>query len=265
MANTLSTCFTTENALQLYALGCKLCAPLKKKAMDYITLETRPVFSHALKEPKALAVLETEHTQELMGSDGLVLKEEDVYAVVVQWGKYQQSLPKPPGQPSSVAECIAPLLPCVRWSRMSHEALLAVGREGLVPGHFLTEYLLGTAEKHRPRTMTLRQVPEDSAKPFWVQHVYSPAHKVVVWQRPCTMGTLLSEEFEVGGLKFIIRATRNGDMMNLLLHHCQQPDMPPSQALVFARFSCLRTHLGGDKSSSALAKDAPFWLRCVSV
>ena len=194
-----------REALQLYALGCKLCAPLKKKAMDYITLETRPVFDHTLKEPKALAVLETEHMQELMGSDGLVLKEEDVHAVVVQRGKYQ-SLPKPPGQPSSAAECIAPLLLCVPWSPMLHEALLAVGREGLVPGHFLTEYLLGTAEKHRPRTLTLRQVCEDSAKPFCVQHVHSPAHKVVVWQRPCTMGTLSSEEFEVDGLKFIISA-----------------------------------------------------------
>ena len=124
VAQALAAGLTPANALQLYAVGCTYAPPLRAKAFAYIGVECEEVFGLALQSGSAaLAECTRDQLRDLLRRDDLGLREEEVYRVVLQWGRCHQEGRQPPlpqlvgellptgGRPGPVLVCDPPQPP----------------------------------------------------------------------------------------------------------------------------------------------------------
>ena len=198
------------NALQLYAVGCMYSETLKGKALAYISVDSQDVFDLALHDDSsALSECTQEQLQELLSRDELGISEEDVYRVVLKWGRCHQEESQPP-----LSQLASELWPCVRWSLMSPACLQAIGSEGVVPQEVVVPHLFKPSTGlHCSRSWA--SPPEDTSRTFWLQHAYSSDHHVYVWQRPIGDKKAVSPHFHVGGLKFQVTSALENKFFNL--------------------------------------------------
>ena len=232
LGDALAQDLSAGNALQLYAVGCMYSPTLKSRALAYISLESKEVFNMALQSGStSLAECSKEQLQEVLSCDALGLGEEEVYKVLLHWGRCHQQDSHPP-----LSEILGDLLPCVRWSLMSQDWLRAVGREGVVPHELLLPYLLNPGVEFSS-SRTCLGPPNDADKSFWLKHLYNSDHAVYVWHRSIADGDVHSPHFCVGGLTFSVRSALDESAFTLFIR--AHGPTSESRRLVIAKFTGL--------------------------
>eukprot|EP00668_Euglena_longa_P033812 GGOE01043450.1.p1 GENE.GGOE01043450.1~~GGOE01043450.1.p1 ORF type:complete len:718 (+),score=184.31 GGOE01043450.1:228-2156(+) len=212
--------------------------PLRDHAVAFLRSNSATVVRSILAgQQPAFQDCTVEELHELLGDDQLVADEEDIWKVLLAWAQARQA-----GGSEPLIDLMAPLLPDIRWSLMSTEALRRVQSSKVVPADVLLPFALGDplATRYKPRAFA------KTVESFVLRSAPNLSHRLYHWRltaQDLQAGrTIHSPPVEVGGIT--LRAAANNTNERLNMNFTVVDPKPDSDAVAFFTCSALRSQAG---------------------